>query len=234
MIRAGGFETEANHYEQLKYIFGEDSVSSPKGGSNGSDFIVNHNNQIITFESKSANTDIYDAGTIGIFSCGSIFKASPFLKDNHIAQLEAKLADNIQQVREYSEAANTNVIPHVIDKELYNNIKADGKLIYIKTDPIDNIVEDSFIHSKNKFVKANYVIVDDNIYCVSDKEELDPLHLQHFGATVLNNDAINHFHIRSSRGSSRNGVTSVNLRLQYRMFNKLPTTNVRLSDCFFG
>lgn len=225
-----GFITEANHFEALKISFGDDRVSEPKNSGGGSDFIVITDEVgVVTFESKSANTDVFDAGVINMFSNGMIFHVSSFLSNTHVAQVEQSIRDNFFQVADYTKAANTNVIPHSIETELYNSIKAEGKLIHIiEKKPLHNIIEESFIHGKNKFVKANYVIIDQSVYCISDRPELDPLNLREQGAHVLNDEDIDTYSLRTARGGSRNGKASVTVRLQYRLKRKLPPSRIKL------
>jgi len=226
-----GFITEANHYEQLTYIFGNENVSTPKNSGGGSDFIVMHKDQIITFESKTSNTDICDAGCVSLFSNGSIYTASSFLTDTNIRELESMITNNISQVIDYTSLAQTDRIPHVIDVNLYNDIKNSDKLIHITNDkPLTNIVEETFLKSKNRFVKANYIIFNDNIFCISANPVYDPLHLQSYGAPVLNVEHIDKVFIRSGRGGSRKGKASVTARVQYKFARYLPETKVKLSD----
>lgn len=220
-----GFVTEANHFEQLKLIF--KNVSEPKNSGGGSDFTVIHDNKVITFESKTSNTDIFDSGVVQMFANGYIYNASAFLNNTHISQLESWIKHDIQQVIDYTQAANTQIIPHQIEKDLYNQIKQDKKLINITSkDPLDNIVEESFTKSKNKFVKANYIIIGDNIYCVSDKKDLNPLNLN---CPVLNKDDIQSTTIRTARSGSKNGKATVSIRTQFRMNKELKPTDVKLS-----
>ena len=222
-----GFITEANHFESLKLIFGEKNVSEPKNSGGGSDFIVMHNDQVVTFESKTSNTDIYDAGVLNMFSNGYIYNASAFLTNTHINQMETWVNDNIDQVVNYTIAANTDIIPHQIDKELYNQIKADKKLIHIVAkEPLNNIVEESFVKSKNKFAKANYVIIGDLVYRVSDKQELNPLGLD---IPVLNGDDIDMTTIRTARSGSKDGKATVTMRVQFKMHKQLKDTDFKLS-----
>lgn len=222
-----GFITEASHFDQLKLVFGAENVSAPKNAGGGSDFIVIHKDDVITFESKTANTDIYDAGVINMFANGYIYHASSFLTNTHINQMESWIKGDICQVMDYTTAANTNVIPHQIEKDLYNQIKADKKLIHILSkDPLDEIVEHSFTKSRNKFVKANYIIVGDLIYRVSDKPDMDPLKLE---APILDADDIACTSIRTARSGSKDGKASVTLRTQFKMNKILKETDFRLS-----
>ena len=143
--RPAGFETEKTHYSLLCDKFGIDNVSVPNGSSNGSDFRVNHNDSIITFESKSSSKDINDAGCISIYANGMIFYASSFLSNTNIKQIESSIKLNFDQIVDYTTMANTNMIPHMIDKELFVDIKEAGKIVQIVThEPLNNIVENSF------------------------------------------------------------------------------------------
>jgi hypothetical protein len=222
-----GYITEESHFDTLKFVFGSDNVSAPKNAGGGSDFIVIHNNDVITFESKTANTDVYDAGVINMFSNGYIYHASSFLTNTHIDQMETWVQDNIGQVMDYTLAANTISIPHQIEKDLYNQIKADKKLINIVSkDPLDNIVEHSFTKSKNRFVKANYIIVGDLIYRVSNNPDMDPLQ---FAAPILDESDITYTSIRTARSGAKDGKASVTLRVQFKMNKTLKETDFRLS-----
>lgn len=222
-----GFVTEENHYDKLTLIFGNGNVSAPKNSGGGSDFIVTHKDQIITFESKTSNTDIYDAGVINMFANGHIFHASAFLTNTHIEQIETWVQNEIGQVIDYTTAANTNSIPHIIEKDLYNEIKAEKKLINIVSkSALNNIVEDSFIKSKNRFVKANYIIIGDLIYRISDNPNLDPLKLE---APVLNEEDIAMTSVRTARSGSKNGRANVTIRTQFKMNKELKPTEHRLS-----
>ncbi len=222
-----GFITEASHFDQLKLVFGANNVSAPKNAGGGSDFIVMYNDDVVTFESKTANTDIYDAGVLNMFSNSYIYHASSFLTNTHVNQLESWIKNDMYQVIDYTTAANTNVIPHQIEKDLYNEIKAEKKLIHILSkDPLDEIVEHSFTKSKNKFVKANYIIVGDLIYRVSNKRDMDPLKLE---APILDADDIASTSIRTARSGSKNGLASVSIRVQFKMNKTLKETDFRLS-----
>lgn len=222
-----GYITEASHYDTLKLVFGAENVSAPKNAGGGSDFIVIHNSDVITFESKTANTDVYDAGVINMFANGYIYHASSFLTNTHINQMETWVQDNLTQVMDYTVAANTNSIPHQIEKDLYNQIKAEKKLIHIVSkDPLDDIVEHSFTKSKNRFVKANYIIIGDLIYRVSDRPEMDPLQIS---APILDGSDIAYTSIRTARSGSKNGKSSVTLRAQFKMNKTLKETDFRLS-----
>ena len=225
-----GFITEASHFESLKIAFG-DNVSEPKNSGVGSDFIVINDDRVVTFESKTSNTDICDAGCVSVFANGMIFGASSFLTNKHILELESVISTNIHQIIDYTKLANTETIPHSIDVSLYNDIKAGGKLVHIiDKNPLTNIVEDSLTKSKNNFVKANYIIFDTNVYCVSDRDEYDPLNLKQYGAAVLNDEHIDAVTLRTARNGSKNGKASVTMRVQYRFKKTLPITNVKLTD----
>lgn len=223
-----GFQTEQDHYASLSELF--DWVSVPKFSGGGSDFQVVSDSKIVTFESKSSNNDIFDAGVISIFSNGCIFNASNFLSNTHVSQLQTLIQANISQVIDYTKAANTNTIPHMTTKDRFNDIKADNKLIHIRSpEPLNNIIEASFVKSSNEFVKANYIVIDKNVYCISDRPELDPLGLQSYGAAILDDSCISYTTVRCGRtGSGRTGRVSVNVRVQYRLNKILPETKVKL------
>lgn len=224
-----GFITEANHYDKLVMSFGKGNVSAPKNSGGGSDFIVNTSNGIVTFESKTSNTDIYDAGVVNMFSNGYMFFASPFLSNTHIEQMEKWVSNNIDGVKQYCEAASTDRLPHSIHKDTFNQIKGDNKLIHImEKEPLRGIVEASFIKSHNKFAKANYIIIGESVYCVSNEAHMNPLNLP---APVLDDDDINYTSIRTARSGSRDdGMCSVTLRVQYKMHKEVKESSVTLDS----
>ena len=224
-----GYQTEEIHYQVLKETFGEHAVSKPKGAAGGSDFIVVHDDKVVTFESKSHGKDMFDAGTLSVYANGMIYCASAFLTNNHITQISYAIEKNMHQVQDYTSLANTNSIPHIIHKEIYNDIKKAGKLINIVTkEPLENIIESSFHQGKNAFAKAHYLIIDKSVYCISDKKELDPLNLLHYGAEVLNDAHIDNFTIRSSRGGSKGDYASCCMRVYFKLKKDIPKSKVIL------
>lgn len=224
-----GFKTEERHYQALVTAFGIDNVTAPRGSGNGSDFIVVSNNQIVTFESKTSNTDIFEAGCISAFSNCMIYNVSSFLSNNCIQQVSDMISKNKDQFIDYINASNVSAFPHVIHKDLFNDIKSQGKLVQMSEKvPLSNIIEDSFC-GKNSYPKANYIIINNSVFLTSNNAALDPLGLKSYGAVVLNDDHIDKFTLRSARGGSRNGKVSVTLRLQYNLKRQLPISKIRLS-----
>jgi hypothetical protein len=225
-----GVQTEANHYKALVNTFGIDNVSNPKGSSGGSDFTVKLSNTIITFESKTSNTDIFDAGVIGVDKNGMIFNASCFLSNSQFSLVENLIQNNMDQLIEYTSSANVFSIPHVIDKDLFNDIKKNGSLIHmVEKAPLTNIIEQSFCYSHNTIKKANYLLIDNSVFLVSAKPGLDPLGLAGFGAALLTDNDISMYSLRTARSGSKNGKASVTLRLQYRLNKNLPVSKVRIT-----
>lgn len=225
-----GFLTEETHYQHLRNNF--EYVTPPKNSGGGSDFVVFHNGARIAFESKTSNTDIFDAGVVSIFANGHIKDASYFLANNHLDDLQRMFHLNIEQVHKYVELTGATEIPHSIPVSLFDDVKAQKKLIHITTNNVLNgIVEQSFTKSHNGFIKANYIVVGDNVFCMSDKRVFDPLSLIDRGAPVLGDDHINTVHVRSARSGTRsNGLVSVTMRTQFRMHKDLPESPVKLSE----
>lgn len=222
-----GFITEADHFESLKISF--DNVSEPKGSGGGSDFIAIHDDRVISFESKTSNTDVFDAGVVSILHDGLMVGSSGFLSNNNIIQINNVIRDNLSTIQDYTQLANTNCVPHIINIEDYNNIKKQNKLVHIiSKDPLENIIENSFLKSNNTFIKANYIIFDKLVYCISKNPDYDPLNLQSFGAAVLTDDDIDYFTIRTARSGTRNNRASVSMRIQFRLKNNLPKTKVTI------
>jgi len=230
--RPAGFDTEKTHYSLLCDRFGIDNVSLPNGSSNGSDFRVNSGHAgIITFESKSSSKDINDAGCISIYANGMIFYASSFLSNTNIKQIESSIKLNFDQIVDYTTMANTNMIPHMIDKELFVDIKEAGKIVQIVThEPLNNIVENSFKKSDNFFLKANYLILDKDVYCISNNINLDPLNLISKGSPILGNEHLEKYTIRTARGGSKNGKASVTMRVQYLFKRDLDSSPIKLEN----
>lgn len=224
-----GFVTEQAHYDHLSSVF--EFVTPPKNSGGGSDFLVVHKGIQATFESKTSNTDIFDAGVLGAFSNGQIYDSSAFLLNPHITQLQNLLKQNLNVVQDYLDCVGANTFPHTIAIADYEQAKAQKKLIHLMTDqPLAGIIEASFLQTYNKFVKANYVVIGDSVYCVSKAPELDPLKLLDKGAAVLDDSCINKVSIRSARSGTRNGRSTVALRTQFRLYKNLPETQVTLQD----
>jgi len=223
-----GFITEETHYQILKDKF--DWISDPKGSGGGSDFTVSLKGQIVTFESKTANTDAFDAGVISAYANGQIYNLSSFLTDRHYQQLQQLLNKNKNQFEDYVNIAKVDAFAHSIDRTVFEEIKAEKKLIQIRTDnPLDNILSASFDKSDNQFKKANYMIIGDNIYL--PHTSVDPLNLVPRGAAILDGSCIADSWIRSARsGTNKNGRVSVSLRSQFRLFKQLPETKVTIHD----
>lgn len=224
-----GFVTEQEHYKKLSSKF--EYVSPPKNSGGGSDFLVVHKGIQATFESKTSNTDIFDAGVLNTFSNGHIFNASNFLVNTHIVQLQDLISTNLSQLQDYLNVVKADAFPHAIDVERYNEAKRNGKLIHLMTDePLKDIIEHSFKKTHNMFVKANYVVIDDRVYLVSADPIMDPLKLRDKGAIILDDGCIDKVSIRTARSGTRNGRTSVSLRTQFRLHKQLPETQVTLED----
>lgn len=225
-----GFVTEETHYQHLQKVF--DYVTPPKNSGGGSDFVVFHKNTRAAFESKTSNTDIFDAGVVGIFANGHIKDASYFLANNHLDDLQREFHLNLDQVSDYVKLTGATEIPHSIPVEVFETVKAEKKLINITTKNIlSGIVEQSFTKSHNGFIKANYIVIGDNVFCMSDKDVFDPLGLRARGAPVLGDEHINNVIIRSARSGTRsNGMVSVAMRAQFRLYKDLPVSHVKLSE----
>lgn len=224
-----GFITEENHYQALIKQF--DYVTPPKNSGVGSDFMVVRNGVRATFESKTSNTDIFDAGVLGTFSNGHIYDASNFLVNNHIVQLQGLINDNLGQLKEYLKVVKEDMFPHAIDVSVFNQAKQEGALVHMMTkEPLKNIIEQSFKKTHNLFVKANYIVVDERVYLVSSDKDMDPLGLRDRGAAILTDDCIDTVSVRTARSGARNGRTSVALRAQYRLKRVLPDTEVTLHN----
>lgn len=224
-----GFVTEQAHYDHLSQVF--EFVTPPKNSGGGSDFLVVHKGLQASFESKTSNTDIYDAGVLGTFANGMIYDSSSFLLNPHVTQLQNLIQANLDKVQDYLKEVGMSTFPHTIPVEDYERAKAQKKLVHLMTDePLSGIIEASFLQTYNKFVKANYVVIADRVYCVSRAPELDPLKLLEKGAAVLDDSCINKVSIRSARSGTRKGRSTVALRTQFRLHKDLPETKVTLQD----
>jgi hypothetical protein len=222
-----GFVTEQTHYEILSNIF--DYVSPPKNSGVGSDFLVVADGTVATFESKTSNTDIFDFGVMNVFANGFIHSTSSFLSNNQVEQLQGIMHQNVDKLAEYTSAANTLVIPHVIPKTDYDRIKADRKLVHIVApEPVESMIESSMTKSTNMFIKANYLAIGDRLFLTSENPDLDPLGLRNFGAPVLDNSHIDYMSIRTARAGARGDKCSVSMRVQFRLKKDLPESKVRL------
>ncbi len=223
-----GYITEDDHYKQLSGMF--EYVTDPKNSGGGSDFLIIHKGIQATIESKTSNTDIFDAGVLSMMANGQIIGASSFLLNGHVKKLQHMVNENIDQIKEYVNLTGARALPHTITVEKFNDIKNQKKLIHIcGSDPLEGIIESSFLKTYNKFIKANYIVIGDNVYCVSASRSLDPLKLLDKGAAILDDSCINKVTIRSARSGTRNGIVSVAMRAQFRLNKMLPETAVKLS-----
>lgn len=224
-----GFVTEQAHYDHLSSVF--EFVTPPKNSGGGSDFLVVHKGIQASFESKTSNTDIFDAGVLGTFSNGQIYDSSAFLLNPHVNQLQNLIKDNLDKVQDYLNEVGATTFPHTIPVEDYERAKAQKKLIHLMTDkPLPGIIEASFLQTYNRFVKANYIVIGEAVYCISHAPELDPLKLLDKGAAILDDSCINKVSIRSARSGTRKGRSTVALRTQFRLHKQLPLTRVTLKD----
>ena len=224
-----GFVTEQAHYDILQTKF--EYVTPPKNSGGGSDFLVVHKGLRATFESKTSNTDIFDAGVLNTFSNGHIFGASSFLVNTHIQQLQGLVDANLSTVQDYLKIVGAHSFPHTINVAEYDKAKKERKLVHLMTeDPLKNIIEHSFRKTSNMFVKANYIVIDDRVYMVSEDPVMDPLALRKQGAAILDDSCIDKVSVRTARSGTRNDRTTVTLRAQFRLNKQLPETKVTLKD----
>lgn len=224
-----GFVTEQAHYDHLSSVF--EFVTPPKNSGGGSDFLVIHKGLQATLESKTSNTDIFDAGVLNAFSNGHIYNASSFLLNPHIKQLQGLLQANLDCLKTYADMTGEVSFPHTIPVSVYEDVKAKKSLIHIcSNEPLPGIIEASFLKTYNRFIKANYIVIGESVYCISQDERLDPLGLMDKGAAVLTDECIDKVTIRSARSGTRKGMTTVTLRAQFRLNKQLPETKVTLKD----
>jgi hypothetical protein len=226
-----GLQTEQIHYDLLTEAFDSFSVSTPKGFAGGSDFTLSHPEfGSLTFESKTSNTDIYDAGVMSTCSAGFIKSLSGFYSETQKDAIQNILVSNAPQIIDHCQLANVSCTTYSTTKDTYEDIKAAGKLINIRAKPIDGLIEATLTRMGDSLPKAHYVVVGDLIYRTSIDYRLDPLHLQELGVPALTEEDIKVFEIRTRRGGSRGTSkrVSVGIRLGYKFGSKLPETPLKL------
>lgn len=227
-----GILTEQSHYQQLVSIFGDQNVSSPKGSTVGSDFVVNYKGTTVSFESKTSVTDIFDAGSIKCWSNAHITGASSYLSDEQLQTIQGIMNDGKEQIQRYCDSVKVDMFPHRIATDTYESAKRAGNLVHLtsKKVKIPDLVKSSLIQSLNRFVKANYLLIADDLYCICPSH--DPLGLSSKGANVIGKDEFaSYYSLRAGRSGSKNGLTSINLRLQYRLCqNTVPSSNIKISN----
>lgn len=226
-----GLQTEQIHYGLLSQAFENFTVSDPKGFAGGSDFIVNHAELgNLTFESKTANTDIFDAGVIKVCSDAKIQTISEFYSPIQRDHIQNVLLSNALQIKNHTQMAGVGFSSYTTTKTKYEEIKSAGGLINIRTSPPPNIIESSLTKPHDQIPKAHYVIIGDLIYRTSVDLKHDPLQLYEYEVPVLTEDHIHVFEIRTRRGGSYGPEkkVSVGIRLGYKLKSKLPITPLKL------
>ena len=226
-----GLQTELYHFGCLSEAFENFNVSNPKGFTAGSDFTLTHPELgSFTFESKTSNTDIFDAGVMTTCSDGWIQKLSGFYSEFQKGSIQDILVSNVPQIREHCVAANSFSTTYTTTKAHYEEIKSAGKLINIRAEAPPGLIKATLTKFEGALPKAHYIIVGDLIYRSSNDERYDPLHLIDLDVPALTEEDIKVFEIRTRRGGSRgpDKRVSVGIRLGYKFSSKLPQTPLKL------
>jgi hypothetical protein len=222
-----GFQTEANHYSVLsqKYAY----ASSPKNSCTGSDFVVIAANCAwASFESKTSNTDIFEFGSLSVFANGMIFNASTHLSNTHLQCLQQQLSLNQPQLDAFTDHMGISSFPESVHVSDYNRAKDAGKLIHLRFPAPASTIDTALKKSNNAFVKAHYLLISDNVYRIAGLA--DPLGLAERGAGIVTDNDIDYMTIRTARNGSKNGKSTVTIRVQFRLKRILPNTNLRISE----
>lgn len=228
-----GILTEQQHFDYFSNVFKGLSITNPKGFAGGSDFII----QIpqignVSFESKTSNNDLFDAGVVTTWANGAIQSISGFYTNNQINEIQRSLHEANVLIREHLSFVDSDKTSYTTLKSTYEEIKQQNKLIVLKPSAPDDLIESAFTGANE--VKANYIVIGTNVFRSSAKAEHDPLNLRSHNVPVLNNDLIKNFEIRSRRGGSSGPEKKVrvSLRLSYKLQSKLPESSLKLDQSF--
>lgn len=226
-----GFITEGIHHSILEKCFDGFKVSTPKGAATGSDFKVVLPYANVTFESKTSNTDLFDAGVLTAWANGGIHSISSFYSNTQVALIQSVLDSNVQQIEDHLSITSAETTSYKTSKQVYEDIRLAGKLICVNSTAPKGLVEASL--TKGDEPKSNYVVIGDLVYRASENPIFDPLNLADVGVPALTEDYLKVFDIRSRRGGSdKNGMVRVGIRLSYKFKKILPETPIFLSSNF--